>query len=76
MIWYDMIWYDMIWYDMIWYDIISYTLFVHAIRKDIYGGVPYHMRSKAECDTVRTIDVFLIAWNKQGITNLSFSRHE
>ena len=32
-------------------DNISYPLFVHAIRKDIYGGVPYHMRPEAECDT-------------------------
>ena len=30
---------------------ISYPLFVHVIRKDIYGGVPYHMRPEAECDT-------------------------
>ena len=30
---------------------ISYPLFVHAIRKDIYGWVLYHMRLKAECDT-------------------------
>ena len=32
-------------------DTISYPLFVHVIRKDIYGGVPYHMRPEAECDT-------------------------
>ena len=32
-------------------EIISYPLFVHVIRKDIYGGVPYHMRPEAECDT-------------------------
>ena len=30
--------------------IISYPPFVHVIRKDIYGGVPYHMRPEAECD--------------------------
>ena len=30
----------------------------------------YHMRPQVECD------IFRIAWNKQGITNLSFSRHE
>ena len=33
------------------HDSISYPLFVHVIRKDIYGGVPYHMRPEAECDT-------------------------
>ena len=33
------------------HDIISYPMFVHVIRKDIYGGVPYHMRPEAECDT-------------------------
>ena len=32
-------------------DNISYPLFVHVIRTDIYGGVPYHMRPEAECDT-------------------------
>ena len=37
-------------------DNISYPLFVHVIRKDIYGGVPYHMRPEvvsheASCDT-------------------------
>ena len=30
---------------------ISYPLFVHVIRKDIYGGVSYHMRPEAECVT-------------------------
>ena len=32
-------------------DTISYSLFVHAIRKDTYGLVLYHMRPYAECDT-------------------------
>ena len=30
---------------------VSYPLFVHVIWKDIYGGVPYHMRPEAEYDT-------------------------
>ena len=43
--------YYYLFYTLLYINNISYPLFVHVIRKDIYGGVPYHMRPEAECDT-------------------------
>ena len=46
-------------------------LFVHAIRKDNYGWVPYHMRPKAEFDTapIHRYYAKVLRRNKLGIRN-------
>ena len=61
------------------HDIISYPMFVHVIRKDIYGamvGCRITWGQRPNVIQHPTTDIFRIAWNKQGITNLSFSRLE
>ena len=57
-------------------DNISYPRFVHAIRENINGLGSYNTRLKVECDMNSKLLIFFVLHkNKQGVTNLSLSRH-